>query len=285
MKRNSRHNAGKLLIILLSSWAAILPLTNISPAMTQQITSENEATSPISSDQLEQRTWQLVRWQSNNQNIPLIPLNPITIKFDGKQLGGSTGCNSYSTEYRLQNNRLRLVGDIISTMIGCQPPVAERERDFINALRSVKTITINNQDRLVIRYATTSGHGTLVFSASKAKLQNTSWQLNAISTNSNKVPITTVPPVTLKFTENSVNGFAGCNNYNGTYQQQQNRLQIGNIVSTKKVCSPPKMQIEREFLAALSNVQRYEVATNGELRLSNQNQSKTLILTPLSSPR
>lgn len=45
------------------------------------------------------------------------------------------------------------------------------------------------------------------------------------------------------------------------------------------------MQIEREFLAALSNVQRYEVATNGELRLSNQNQSKTLILTPLSSPR
>lgn len=285
MKKNSRHNISNWLIILLSSCAAILPLTSISPAMTQQTTPENEITSSISPDQLEQKTWQLVRWQPNDQNLPLIPLNPITIKFDGKQLGGSTGCNSYSSEYRLQNNRLRLVGDIISTMIGCQPPVAERERDFLNALKSVKTITINNQNRLVIRYATSSSRGTMIFAVSDVKLQNTSWKLNVISTNSSKVPVTISPPVTLKFTDNSVNGFAGCNNYNGTYQQQKNRLTISNIASTKKACAPPQMQIEQEFLAALSNVQQYEVAKNGELRLSNQNQSKTLILTPLSSPR
>jgi heat shock protein HslJ len=285
MKKNTRHNISNWLIILLSSCAAILPLTSIAPAMTQQTTPENEVTSSIYADQLEKKTWQLVRWQSNNQNLPLIPLNPITIKFDGRQLGGSTGCNSYSSGYQLQNNRLRLVGDIISTMIGCAAPVAERERAFLSALKSVKTITINNQDRLVIRYETSSSRGTMIFAASDVKLQNTSWQLNAISTNSNKVPVTITPPVTLRFTDNSVNGFAGCNNYNGAYQQQQNRLTISRIVSTKKGCAPPQTRIEQEFLAALSNVQRYEVAKNGELRLSNQNQSKTLILTPLSRPR
>lgn len=285
MKKNSRHNICNWLIIFLSSSVAILPLTSIAPAMTQQTTPENEITPAISSDQVEQKTWQLVRWQSNDQNLPLIPLNPITIKFDGRQLGGSTGCNFYSSEYRLQNNRLRLVGDIISTMIGCQPPVAERERAFLSALKSVKTITINNQNRLVIRYATASSRGTMIFAVSDVKLQNTSWQLNAISTNSNKIPVTITPPVTLKFTDNSVNGFAGCNNYNGAYQQQQNRLTISRIASTKKGCAAPQTRIEQEFLAALSNVQRYEVAKNGELRLSNQNQSKTLILTPLSRPR
>lgn len=282
---NIRYNTNNWLVILLSSLVAILPLSNISPVLAQQTTPKNEINTPISSDQLEQKTWQLVRWQSNNQSIQLIPLNPITIKFDGRQLGGSTGCNFYSSGYRLQNNRLQLIGDIISTMIGCQPPVAKRESDFLNALKSVKTITINNQDRLVIRYATSSNRGTMIFAASPVKLQNTAWQLNAITTNSNKVPVTTVPPVTLKFTENSVNGFAGCNNYGGTYQQQQNRLEISRIVSTKKGCALPQMQIEQEFLAVLSKVQGYEVVTNGELQLSTQNRSKTLILTPLPSPR
>ncbi|MBE9013625.1 META domain-containing protein [Pseudanabaenaceae cyanobacterium LEGE 13415] len=211
--------------------------------------------------------WQLSSWRSNGTNIALLPKNPITIRFDGRRLGGSTGCNSYSASYQLQNSQFRLTENIISTMIGCPTEVQSRENEFAKFLGSSPLSVRLSQNRLTVTSA--NGKDVLVFTPVQSKLKNTAWQLDSITTNST-TPVRTRPPITLNFTANSVGGFAGCNQYNASYQEPGNQLRINAIASTKKGCASPQMQLEQSFLSKLGTVQRYEL-TRTRLRLIFQN--------------
>lgn len=272
-------------MLLMGSCIALSPLVMLPTAIAQPST-QMQVVPPVRSNVLERGTWQLVEWQSNNQPIPLIPANPITIQFAGNRLSGSTGCNSYGSQYQIQNSRLQLVGALAMTRRACQPPIAQRERNFLAALKSVTQLTLDRQNRLVMQYAAPTNRGTLIFANSTmtpiSQLRATPWQLTTIITNTNSVPVTLQPPITVQFTEDSVRGFAGCNQYNGPYQHRHTQLRIGAIASTKKACPPPQMQLEQEFLSALSNVQRFEINSAGELRLFVPDQTKTLVLTPRS---
>lgn len=108
-------------------------------------------------------TWRLTEWQFNGQNISLLPQRPITIQFDGKRLGGSTGCNSYGADYRRQNAQLQLVGSVVSTRIACQLEIAEREQQYLTALNANEKTIHGTENCLTIRYTTAAGNGVLVF--------------------------------------------------------------------------------------------------------------------------
>ncbi|WP_164549875.1 META domain-containing protein [Nonlabens ponticola] len=58
----------------------------------------------------------------------------------------------------------------------------------------------------------------------------------------------------------SVNGFAGCNNYNADFTVNNLQLSIGEIAVTRKSC--PNLDIENQFLAALKKVTRYSKTDN-----------------------
>src|SRR5205085_10553401 len=53
-------------------------------------------------------------------------------------------------------------------------------------------------------------------------------------------------------------GNGGCNNISGTYElKMPNKIAIGNIISTKMAC--PNMELESQFLKALSEADNYSV--------------------------
>ena len=45
-------------------------------------------------------------------------------------------------------------------------------------------------------------------------------------------------------------GFSGCNNFNGSYQQRANRLNVAGLASTQKICSDSS-QLEQQFTSLL----------------------------------
>jgi len=63
------------------------------------------------------------------------------IRFDGAQLRGSTGCNTYGASYGLAGERFS-VGELVMTEIACAGPIAEQERRFIEALLAVEWIRL-----------------------------------------------------------------------------------------------------------------------------------------------
>ncbi|BAU16073.1 hypothetical protein LEP3755_66400 (plasmid) [Leptolyngbya sp. NIES-3755] len=128
-------------------------------------------------------TWQLSEWrQSNRDRISLLPKNPITIRFDGRRVGGSSGCNSYTADYQVQNGQLRVIGDFISTMMACTVEVGVRENEFRTILKSPRLSIRPAKNRLTLNYSTAQGSGVLVFAPVQSKLQNTSWQLRSLNT-------------------------------------------------------------------------------------------------------
>ncbi len=62
-----------------------------------------------------------------------------------------------------------------------------------------------------------------------------------------------------------LSGFAGCNNFFGTYELDGTVLTIGPLASTKKMCAQG-MDEERDFLQALQNARRIK-ATHLKLNI------------------
>lgn len=63
----------------------------------------------------------------------------------------------------------------------------------------------------------------------------------------------------LKTKENRVQGFAGCNSFNGTYSiEKENRIRFSQMAATLKVC--PNVDInETEFLKVFQTADNYTV--------------------------
>ena len=89
-------------------------------------------------------------------------------------------------------------------------------------------------------------------------LINTRWRL--IQLNGNDVEIAESSSdiyMTLRPEENKVNGYAGCNNFFGTYETSERILRFSNIGATKKAC--PDLDLETEFLNALQSTEEYRI--------------------------
>lgn len=73
---------------------------------------------------------------------------------------------------------------------------------------------------------------------------------------------------TIRFVpESNVVGFAGCNQYRGTYQLSGEGLQFNPLAATKMLCDDTAMAIEDEWFRQLTNVQRFHLDAAGELDL------------------
>jgi len=66
-------------------------------------------------------------------------------------------------------------------------------------------------------------------------------------------------PVTMRFDSGRLSGFAGCNNFSGSYTLDGDQLKVGPVASTQMACPEPGSSIETAFHKALSGTLRYTV--------------------------
>ncbi len=64
-----------------------------------------------------------------------------TLRFDGEQLGGSTGCNSFGGGFGLEGGRFK-VGDIAATEMACMDALGEQEARFFEILRAADRLEL-----------------------------------------------------------------------------------------------------------------------------------------------
>jgi heat shock protein HslJ len=81
--------------------------------------------------------------------------------------------------------------------------------------------------------------------------------------------ITVMPeaPVTLTFRGARVSGMASCNSFQGNYTIEGQQLTFASLLATMKACDSPRMSQERDFLALLRQVARYELGRKDTLTL------------------
>jgi heat shock protein HslJ len=224
----------------------------------------------LAQPRLENRTWEATSWRENGAIVKTVA--PITATFTPKNtISGSTGCNLYSGQYKLQGSRFTLAQSLITTKRACTPGPAEQESRVLDALRGGKKLTFDPQGNLILRYKTETGTGSITLADRVTllpPLANSKWRLVATETGSMSNSVTN-DKVTLVFgTNGKISGFGGCNNYSGNYVQKRDRLTLSNLTFTERACLPANDE-ESEFFEVLGKVDRFDVdASKTQLTLS-----------------
>lgn len=75
----------------------------------------------------------------------------VTAVFDGGSLSGSDGCNQYSTTYTLEGDHIAISPDVISTRMACSDELDAQAQQYIAALRTATTWSVDPARGLELR--------------------------------------------------------------------------------------------------------------------------------------
>ncbi len=93
-------------------------------------------------------------------------------------------------------------------------------------------------------------------------LDGTGWQLKELPGTEAGALAKLPRPVAVRFESGRLSGFAGCNNFTGSYELAGDRLVIGPVASTQMACPDPGSTVEQAFHRALKGSWRFEIAGN-----------------------
>jgi heat shock protein HslJ/uncharacterized membrane protein len=90
-----------------------------------------------------------------------------------------------------------------------------------------------------------------------APLQGRSWRLESLPGKDGKALGAARQPLTMRFEQNRVSGFSGCNRFTGAYEVEGGVVTISQLAGTMMACPEPAMVLESAFRAALGTPLRY----------------------------
>lgn len=170
-------------------------------------------------------------------------------------LTGFSGCNSYSTDYTIQDGQITF-GPVASTMMAC-PTGMEAEQAYYAALASAQSYEIAGRT-LTITYDL--GAGVLNLTSSNLPLEHTLWTLAAVDGQPvpEEVQITAMLTPIDEPNSGNIGGSSGCNSYTAGYTLDASNITLSPILTTLMEC-PTGMEAEQSYLQALEAAQTYEI--------------------------
>jgi heat shock protein HslJ len=136
----------KLLLSLSIASFSLLPIINLAMA----------------SDSLSGTNWKLLSWGNEKSPQTVLKETEISLQFQDDQISGSSGCNRYFASYTLKDEQLKF-GVAGRTQMACPEEIMKQEDQFLSALQSSKTFTINSEGQLQITYKTDQESGVMIF--------------------------------------------------------------------------------------------------------------------------
>ncbi len=196
---------------------------------------------------------------------PALADTPVTADFGSDSiLSGTSGCNSYSTTFGTDGNKMIVDPIIAATMMACPDPIMQQEMAYLTALQAAATYQMSG-DSLALMDA--GGAELMTFTAkTPVELVGSSWQVTNYNNGNNGVTTLIIgTEMTATFGEDGqVTGSAGCNNYFAGYETDGNSISIGMPGATMMMCAEPEGIAEQEmqYLAALQTAATYSIDLN-----------------------
>ncbi|MFQ3663550.1 MAG: META domain-containing protein [Chloroflexaceae bacterium] len=202
---------------------------------------------------------------------PPAPGTQVTLNFDVDAFYGTDGCNRYRGPYQVNGERMSFNDTIASTMMACPEPIMQQATAYVEALKQTASFTIADQQLTLLD---SSGAVLAIFAEQNRALTGTTWTVTSYN-NGKQAVVSVLDGTTLTAffgDDGQLSGSAGCNNYMTSYEVSDQSLRIGQIASTRKLCTEPAGAMEQEarFLEALATVTTYTIEGERlELRTSD----------------
>ncbi len=214
--------------------------------------------------------WQLEQYKEPSGPLSaILPKTKITAEFEGTKISGSAGCNRYSGGYQLKNkSEITFPGHIALTMMACSADISTQEQHYLKVLSSVASYQLQKNQLMLLNE---EQQIVLIFHyIQPATLKNTRWQATGINNGRGGVVSNSITHlVTAQFSDDEIQGNAGCNQFSADYVVNKQQLKIGSVRTTRKYCSEEGvMDLEQQFLQALNQSTNYEIKAD-KLRFRN----------------
>lgn len=190
----------------------------------------------------------------------------VTLFFgDDGQAGGNASCNTYGGSYQVAGSNLTF-DQMVSTMMACEPAINEQEQAYLKALGETKSYAVTGGN-LTLKDA--SGNSLAVFAPFQPASLTGEWQAIAIN-NGNQAVVSVMNGTTVTAifgADGKLTGNDGCNNYNGSYTLDGDKITIGPIATTRMACEQAVMDQETAYLNALAKAATFTLGKDSlELR-------------------
>jgi heat shock protein HslJ len=174
--------------------------------------------------------WRLVSGTLLEAPITPVADAPITLTLAAAEASGSAGCNSYGGPVSITNDRVSF-GDLMTTLIGCQPPQAEAESAYLEALGLVERGR-RDGDRLTLSGPQVELVFELVPPTTDATLSGTSWRLETVIQGDAAMSFEGIEGIGAAFADGSVTVTVGCRVLAGSFTAAGggvavDRMQVG----------------------------------------------------------
>jgi len=189
----------------------------------------------------------------------------ITIAFDGTQMGGFSGVNTYGGSYTADTDGNLKFGEIASTLMAGPAPAMAAETAYLAILQKCDGFKV---DRGTLTL-TEDTNERLVFEAEEAaELPGTSWLVTGYNNGAGGVQsVALESTLTINFAKDgAVEGNGGINAYSGDYTVEGAAIQIGPLATTRMGGPEELMNQEASFLMAMEKCATWSV-TGGKLEM------------------
>ena len=179
-------------------------------------------------------------------------------EFDANRVSGFGGCNRYDALYRT-GGRTLFITDPASTLMACVEPSMDFETAYLALLGQSRFFTARANTLTIYG---PGGETLLVFDAAPENPLLGRWVVDSYSNAPGSV-VAVLPGTELDvvFGIGNVAGFAGCNQFSGTYGTNGNVVRIGQLATTRIACADDVMTQETAFLEALQGAALIEART------------------------
>lgn len=183
----------------------------------------------------------------------------ITIAFDGSQMGGFSGVNTYGGSYTADEDGNLKFGEIASTLMAGPGPAMAAETAYMAILQKCDGFEVRNGTLTL----TEDTNDRLVFEAQEpVELSGTSWIVTGYNNGAGAVQSVALDSeLTIQFAEDgAVEGNAGINAYSGDYTVEGAAIKIGPLTTTRMGGSEELMNQEASFLMAMEKCATWSVS-------------------------
>ena len=195
-------------------------------------------------------------------------------EFDANRVSGFGGCNRFDSLYRA-GGRTLFISDPASTLMACAQPSMDFETAYLALLGNSRFYTARGNSLTIFGQG---GETLLVFDAAPENPLLGRWDVDSYSNAPGSV-VAVLPGTQLDvvFGIGNVAGFAGCNQFSGTYGTNGSVVRIGQLATTRIACADDVMAQETAFLEALQGAALIE-ARNDAVTLQDLNGSPNVFL-------
>ena len=203
--------------------------------------------------------WVLSSYVADDEDVDAAAVAALDFGADGSTLTGTTGCNGFGGTFSQDGSTLSIeLGPM--TLVACtDDATTAQERTILDGLPQVASFTASGQLALL----DDTGVALLIYDPNTAGLEGTSWTATGVNNGTGGVESSALTEtISAAFaTGGALSGFAGCNQFNATYETSgSDGLTISNVATTRMACAEDAMALESQFTAALAKVATYSIS-------------------------